>query len=719
MIDSLRGRMAPPPPPAPKHDTRTLAGNAVPSLTARSTFESAAAEKRITTNVARGVPVVLSPAAPSGQGGLARSPEVAAAFIARFEERLGLDAATLKARAGVRTEDAHALFRATPHLFQADLQGAFAQQARLLDRPAPQTLILGDAHLLNFGTFRGPGGDPVFGPNDFDQAGLASPELDLERLATSAVLIARGQGLDEGAQRRVVQQIAERYLEEVSRLAAAPAASPPFLTRKEATGPVEDRITKAGEARRKDLLDDLVGKDGAHFKLGGELSQVPAEDRSRIERTLAEYDRSQGPTPDVARPLRVLDVVVKQGGGSSFGLPRYYALVEGAEDKKPRVLELKELLPIALDGGTAARGDALKVPGRQRELGALLNPLSGAVSLDSHSFNVREIEPEKSGLKDKDLNTEEKLLSVAAQTAGLLARAHARSPAKAQELMRWVGNDGAVLASRLEDFSQGYADQVEGDLRQLRAAPADTAHGTTDGAAFVRSALEDIRAQVAAGKTPRVVFDIDDTLADTRARTLAIAHAFDAANGTSHFASLTLDQVDFPAAAMTQKMGLPASVARSFDRFWQPRFFDPAAMKDDAPIASTIAIARAATEAGAEVVYLTGRPEEQRTATLAELERLGLPPPRSGQLSMFQPGDGADFKTERLARWKSEGQNLSLFLTESRSDIASAQRRVPGLPVVLFDSPLERDSAPPADGTPLLPFDSQERESRWEPWQHG
>ena len=59
--------------------------------------------------------------------------------------------------------------------------------------------ILVDAHLGNLGTFRGQTpsskADAVWGPNDYDQSSVGSPEVDLARAATSAALLARSLGI--------------------------------------------------------------------------------------------------------------------------------------------------------------------------------------------------------------------------------------------------------------------------------------------------------------------------------------------------------------------------------------------------------------------------------------------------------------------------------------------------------------------------------------------
>ncbi len=68
-------------------------------------------------------------------------------------------------------------------------------------RRAPRVLAVGDLHVENFGTWRDAEGRLVWGVNDFDEVARLPYTNDLVRLATSAVLAARGAHLSIGARR--------------------------------------------------------------------------------------------------------------------------------------------------------------------------------------------------------------------------------------------------------------------------------------------------------------------------------------------------------------------------------------------------------------------------------------------------------------------------------------------------------------------------------------
>ena len=82
-----------------------------------------------------------------------------------------------------------------PSLFHADMRGAYAAHSQLLDRAAPRITINGDSHLGNYGTMRDDDEGIKWALNDYDQSGPGSPERDLERLATSIVLLGQEGGL--------------------------------------------------------------------------------------------------------------------------------------------------------------------------------------------------------------------------------------------------------------------------------------------------------------------------------------------------------------------------------------------------------------------------------------------------------------------------------------------------------------------------------------------
>ena len=190
------------------------------------------------------------------------------------------------------------------------------------------------------------------------------------------------------------------------------------------------------------------------------------------------------------------------------------------------------------------------------------------------------------------------------------------------------------------------------------------------------------------GQNRAVVFDIDNTVADTRFRTLEVAAQFDARHGTEYFRGMTADRVGQDGASTARAIGAPESVAKEFQRFWQSDegFWSGAYFEHDRPLEPVASIARRADSAGIEVIWLTGRIEALRDATQRWLLAQRLPTRTlvcKPDLSFRTPRFKADFLLERC-----QTQRVEFFMTECTRDIAVVQAALPSLACVLVDFPL-------------------------------
>lgn len=217
----------------------------------------------------------------------------------------------------------------------------------------------------------------------------------------------------------------------------------------------------------------------------------------------------------------------------------------------------------------------------------------------------------------------------------------------------------------------------------------------TPGQRLCRRALRRIARDTRRGRKVCVVFDIDNTLVDTRHRTLAALRAF--ASTDPAFAALSrapLSKVRYDGASTAAAVGLTGSQAASFDRFWQRFFWQPENFRHDLPIAQTTRLARQAKAAGAEVYYLTGRVAALGKGTLTQLAALGLPDADAKHVlckSEVGVRTGA-FKRQELSRLRREGHRIGFFLSDAKSDLAAvADLRLPG---VLVDFPVGPKDAP-------------------------
>jgi phosphoglycolate phosphatase-like HAD superfamily hydrolase len=160
--------------------------------------------------------------------------------------------------------------------------------------------------------------------------------------------------------------------------------------------------------------------------------------------------------------------------------------------------------------------------------------------------------------------------------------------------------------------------------------------------------IRDAGAEVPGTRTRAVIWDLDGTLSDDRAR--------------AHF----------------------VEVEEGRKRDWKS-YFD--AIEEDPPIAASIELLHALRAAGIRVLYLTGRPEHTRERTERWLRANGL---AEYDLLVMRPGGerrhAGEFKVDEVARLRQRYEIVCAF--EDRIDVAEHLRQV-GVPVFLYGAGAE------------------------------
>ncbi|MGV8121848.1 MAG: DUF2252 family protein [Candidatus Xenobiia bacterium LiM19] len=409
---------------------------------------------------------------------LPSDPKEAAAFLHKFNENLGLSPELLKEKYELMKKDTLSFLRATPALFIQDMKGPYSDSSRLLPRKAPLMTIDGDLHIGNFGTFKDKDGTVTWGLNDQDQAGPGSPEWDLIRLSASLVLLGRQNGLSKDEQDGLVKTLAKKYCRSVKSISEGNVSDSASLAHSETHGAIKKLISKAAESTQKDMLDKYTTSTDpgvCHFKNTSELKAVTPGEKDGVVSSLRDYEKTIDCSSDgVTHPLQVIDVHQKLGsGGSSYGLRRYWVLVNGeSAGDRPVILELKQLLtPAVIDHtGDLSKADGLSMVDSQKKLGGYTNPLTGHTRIDGRSYLVREREAAKDTLSLEELTDSEDLDTVTSQTALVVARAHGHTESQAKALSKWIGSDEKLLKEKLIDIATRYADQTEADYRAFKAS---------------------------------------------------------------------------------------------------------------------------------------------------------------------------------------------------------------------------------------------------------
>lgn len=137
-----------------------------------------------------------------------------------------------------------------------------------------------------------------------------------------------------------------------------------------------------------------------------------------------------------------------------------------------------------------------------------------------------------------------------------------------------------------------------------------------------------------------VVFDLDSTLLDNRPRQARILREYGAQVGHPTLAGTQAHHwVDWSITTAMRNAGVPEPDIRVHHdparEFWRQRFFTSEYCTDDIPIRGAVAYVEAVREAGATVLYVTGRHEGMRRGTVANFEALGFPLPDGRRVQLF------------------------------------------------------------------------------------
>ena len=156
--------------------------------------------------------------------------------------------------------------------------------------------------------------------------------------------------------------------------------------------------------------------------------------------------------------------------------------------------------------------------------------------------------------------------------------------------------------------------------------------------AFLRGLVTRISSARERGERPVVVFDLDGTLFDNRPRTLSILRELGDAVGGTH-PHVTRAIMEMEAANLVYgitdslaKHGiLDADIAARAVAFWRARFFRDEYLVHDVPLPGAARFASDCWNAGANLLYLTGRDlPEMSVGSWVSLREHGFPIGRVG-----------------------------------------------------------------------------------------
>ena len=361
--------------------------------------------------------------------------------------------------------NAFAFFRGSAPLFYEE----YGRDSLLRDSPV--AWLCGDAHVENFGSYRGGNGLVYFDANDFDEAVRGPLLWDVARLTVSVLLAGSYLGLSSAQRQAAARTALTAY---VTTLATG---KPLLLERETAKGVVRQFIKTVARRRRRDLLRVRASRcHGWHLRPQSTLYVLPEAERKRVIQAFEAWRRAQADPP--CGPA--LDVAHRVAGVGSLGVPRYIVLAKHHHPRRlPLLLDLKLALPAAGQGARAAQprwpSEAHRVVQAQTWLQAVPPALLQAVSLGGQPFVLRALQPVADKLDFAHFgHTKATFRAALPDFAQLLAWAHLRAAgrhgAATPDVLQTYGAAAAQWQAGVLHFADAAVNEVKKDFRAFKAA---------------------------------------------------------------------------------------------------------------------------------------------------------------------------------------------------------------------------------------------------------
>ncbi|MGO4609580.1 DUF2252 domain-containing protein [Variovorax sp. 2RAF20] len=347
----------------------------------------------------------------------------------RDPERLVMKYANLRANPFV-------FLRGTCHLFYDRLP------ADTLFTKAPAAWLCGDAHLENFGSYKGDNRLAYFDLNDFDEAALAPVTWELVRFLSS-ILVAGGSLRATPDDSNALCKV---FLEGYAGALALGKAR--WVERDTASGLVHELLATLKARTRAAFLDKRTERKngGRRIRRDGEHAlRADRAGRERAARLIDAFAASQ----DNPGFFRVLDVARRIAGTGSLGMERYVVLVEGKGSPDGNyLLDLKQatsssLVPHLKIRQPAWPSQAHRVVAIQRRMQAVSMAFLHPIVDGKSSYVLRDLQPSEDRVSlDVRRTGLGQVSGVIEEMGQLMAWAHLRSS----------GRQGSAIADELIDF---------------------------------------------------------------------------------------------------------------------------------------------------------------------------------------------------------------------------------------------------------------------------
>ena len=355
--------------------------------------------------------------------------------------------------------------------------------------------LCGDAHLSNFGVFATPERNLVFDINDFDEVYPGPWEWDLKRLAASAVVAGRENGLDDKKCVELAAGVSESYRKYMSRFAKKPILDTWYFHvdaesilnvfdkyAKKGAKVAQKTVKKARSHTREQSVAKLTETVNGRRRIVNDpplivrLSNILSEEQKvliseqDIENVWLEYlDSLSKERRVLLSRYRIADAALRVGGVGSVGTRCTILLLEGYTEEDAIILQQKEAGPSALEGYLPKKdyaSQAERVVVGQRLIQAAPDIFLGWAHghITGTQYYWRQLKDMKGSFDVTKLDAKG-LRTYLRVCSACLARAHART-GEAAAISGYLGSSG-VFDRAISKFAVAYADQTLRDHQAL------------------------------------------------------------------------------------------------------------------------------------------------------------------------------------------------------------------------------------------------------------
>ena len=318
-------------------------------------------------------------------------------------------------------DNSFGFYRGTCHLFAEDFIKLYGFKNKV------RSWVCGDLHFENFGSYKGENRQVYFDINDFDEAILGIPEIDVCRFVTSIIIAGRIMKASPKQIRNTADEIIAIYRDKLRQGKA-------LLMEKEVAHGVFRKYFEKLESRNRNLIvKKLTQKNGNKISLkidGTHFLSIDEKEKGRLYRALNLLLKQN----TAFRDLEFVDAAFRIAGTGSLGLKRYCVLCFNKLSAKYYFIDIKQSRRSCYLGFENTpkqpkfgnQSDRIIFTESLMEFCPpyLLTPLK----IGNDFFVVRELQPKDDKMKLEDFGSDFTTLSLAAkEMSALIAYAHLRS----------------------------------------------------------------------------------------------------------------------------------------------------------------------------------------------------------------------------------------------------------------------------------------------------